>query len=95
MQEAFFRRVRISALSRFVSGSRHSGLLFLIEHESIRKERQREGIDRAKVAGIYRGRKATIDPKAVQTLRSQGVSPTEIAKQLKIGRASVYRALAG
>ena len=60
----------------------------------IRKERQREGIDRAKTAGVYTGRKATIDPETVRSLRLQGVSPTEIAKQMKIGRASVYRALA-
>lgn len=59
----------------------------------IRKERQREGIERAKAAGVYQGRKATIDPTAVQALRSQGVSPTDIAKQLKIGRASVYRVI--
>lgn len=45
--------------------------------------------------GVYKGRKATIDPAALQSLRSQGVSPTEIAKQLNIGRASVYRVLAG
>jgi DNA invertase Pin-like site-specific DNA recombinase len=61
----------------------------------IRKERQREGIDRAKADGVYKGRKATIDTVSVRSLRSQGISPTEIAKQLKIGRASVYRVLAG
>ena len=61
----------------------------------IRKERQREGIERAKAAGVYRGRKAAIDRTSVQTLRLQGVTPTEIAKKLKIGRASVYRVLAG
>lgn len=59
----------------------------------IRKERQREGIDRAKVAGVYKGRKPTIDIGAVKSLREQGVGPSEIAKRLQIGRASVYRAL--
>jgi DNA invertase Pin-like site-specific DNA recombinase len=61
----------------------------------IRKERQREGIERAKAAGVYKGRKPTVDAAAVRDLREQGVSPTMIAKQLCIGRASVYRALQG
>ena len=59
----------------------------------IRRERQREGIDRAKAAGVYKGRKPSVDAAAVRQLREQGVSPTLIAKQLRIGRASVYRAL--
>lgn len=59
----------------------------------IRKERQREGIDKAKANGVYKGRKPSVDAVAVRSLREQGVSPTAIAKQLGIGRASVYRAL--
>jgi DNA invertase Pin-like site-specific DNA recombinase len=59
----------------------------------IRKERQREGIERAKAAGVYKGRKPSVDVIAVRQLRDEGVSPTEIAKRLRIGRASVYRAL--
>ncbi|MEG3086838.1 recombinase family protein [Sphingomonas sp. PB4P5] len=57
----------------------------------IRKERQREGIERAKLAGVYKGRKPSVDADAVRSLRSQGLGPSEIAKQLGIGRASVYR----
>ena len=59
----------------------------------IRKERQREGIDRAKTAGVYKGRKSSVDVAAVRTLKDQGVGPSEIAKRMGIGRASVYRAL--
>lgn len=59
----------------------------------IRRERQREGIDRAKAAGVYKGRRPTIDPAAVRSLREQGLGGSEIAKQLGIGRASVYRAI--
>lgn len=59
----------------------------------IRRERQREGIDRAKEAGVYKGRKPTIDTGAVRALRDQGLGGSEIAKRLGIGRASVYRAL--
>jgi len=61
---------------------------------AIRKERQLEGIARAKEAGVYRGRKATINPEAVKALAAEGLGPSEIAKQMGIGRASVYRALA-
>jgi len=44
--------------------------------------------------GVYKGRPATINPAQVRELRDQGLGPTAIAKHLKIGRASVYRALA-
>jgi hypothetical protein len=48
---------------------------------------------RAKAAGVYRGRKRSIDPAQVGALRDQGLGGAEIAKKLGIGRASVYRAL--
>ncbi len=54
---------------------------------------QRKGIDRAKTEGKYKGRPASIDPTPIYELRALGVGPTEIARRLKIGRASVYRAL--
>jgi DNA invertase Pin-like site-specific DNA recombinase len=60
---------------------------------AIRKERQLEGIAKAKKAGVYKGRKASIDPTKVKELRAEGMGPSEIAKRLGIGRASVYRAL--
>ena len=59
----------------------------------IRKERQLEGIERAKANGVYKGRKPSVDTAAVKALRDQGVGPTEIAKRLGIGRASVYRVI--
>lgn len=59
----------------------------------IRKERQREGIERAKAAGAYKGRKPTVDVEQVRSLRDQGVGATDIATKLGIARASVYRAL--
>lgn len=60
---------------------------------AIRKERQMEGIAKAKAAGIYKGRKPSVPVDEVRRLKSEGVSPTDIARQLKIGRGSVYRAL--
>ncbi|MCB1462640.1 MAG: recombinase family protein [Nitratireductor sp.] len=63
---------------------------------SLMLERQREGIAKAKAEGKYKGRKATARAKAddVERLKAEGVRPAEIAKQLSIGRASVYRILA-
>jgi DNA invertase Pin-like site-specific DNA recombinase len=61
---------------------------------NLRKERQHEGIAKAKAAGVYKGRPASIDPAEVLRLKNEeGLGPTEIAARLKIGRASVYRAL--
>jgi DNA invertase Pin-like site-specific DNA recombinase len=58
-------------------------------------ERQREGIAKAKVEGVYKGRKPTARAKGddARRLAAEGRTPTEIAKALGIGRASVYRAL--
>lgn len=60
----------------------------------IRRERQLEGIEKAKAEGRYRGRKPTIDPAKVRDLHQTGMGPAKIARELGIGRASVYRALA-
>lgn len=60
----------------------------------LRRERQREGIDKAKTNGIYKGRKPSVPVDEVRKLKAEGMAPTEIAKRLKVGRASVYRALA-
>lgn len=60
---------------------------------NLRRERQLEGIAKAKSAGVYKGRPASIDAAKVRELKAQGVGPAEIARALGIGRASVYRAL--
>jgi DNA invertase Pin-like site-specific DNA recombinase len=69
------------------------GMVGMMEKHFI-KARQRRGIDAAKLKGVYKGRPVSISPDAVQELRAEGLGATEIAKRLKIGRASVYRALA-
>jgi DNA invertase Pin-like site-specific DNA recombinase len=58
-------------------------------------ERQREGIAKAKAKGKYKGRAPTAKAKAneVVKLHAEGLGATAIAKQLGIGRASVYRIL--
>jgi DNA invertase Pin-like site-specific DNA recombinase len=60
---------------------------------NLRKERQLEGIAKAKAAGVYKGRKPTVDVLRVRALKQEGLGPSAIAKTLGIGRASVYRAL--
>ena len=58
---------------------------------SIRSERQKDGIK----ANIhkFRGRGQTIDVNRVQTLKSEGLGATAIAKEMGIDRTSVYRVL--
>ena len=62
---------------------------------NLRKERQMEGIAKAKAAGVYKGRKPSVETARVKELHAQGIGATEIAKRLGIGRASVYRAIGG
>jgi DNA invertase Pin-like site-specific DNA recombinase len=58
-------------------------------------ERQREGIAKAKADGKYKGRKPTARLKADDAIRMfrSGKRVAHIAKELGIGRGSVYRAL--
>jgi DNA invertase Pin-like site-specific DNA recombinase len=60
---------------------------------NLRRERQLEGIAKAKTAGVYKGRPPSIDVQKVQALRKDGLGPSAIAKQLDISRQSVYRVL--
>ena len=57
------------------------------------KERQRIGIMKAQKNQKYTGRKPSIDTEKVRDLKDKGMRPTDIAKELEIGRASVYRLL--
>jgi DNA invertase Pin-like site-specific DNA recombinase len=66
------------------------------EHErALMLERQREGIAKAKAEKKYKGRARTAMAKAgeVEALLAKGVNPTEVARKLRIGRSSVYRAM--
>lgn len=58
-------------------------------------ERQREGIQKAKEAGKYTGRKPTAMAKAdaVLSLLQSGMPKAKVCRQVGISRASLYRIL--
>jgi DNA invertase Pin-like site-specific DNA recombinase len=60
----------------------------------IRAERQKEGIQKAKSENRYLGRKPSVDTTKVTELHANGLGASQIARELKISRTSVYRALA-
>ena len=71
-------------------------LVVFAEFETaLRRERQLEGVAKAKAAGVYTGRKPSVPVEEVRRMKAEGVKPVEIARQLGIARASVYRALEG
>jgi DNA invertase Pin-like site-specific DNA recombinase len=57
----------------------------------LRRDRQREGIQKAKERGAYRGGKSRIDPAKVRAAVAEHGGASAAAKALGIGRASVYR----
>jgi DNA invertase Pin-like site-specific DNA recombinase len=60
------------------------------ERERI-KERQAEGIAKAKQKGVYKGGKPRIDRAEVARLKAEGLNPTQISQKLGINRVTVYR----
>lgn len=66
------------------------GMVAQMERRFI-KDRQRDGIARAKENGIYRGGKARLDHSLIRRLYHEGVSASEIAKAARCSRMQVYR----
>ena len=94
------KEASLRVLNAHIDTSTSAGRAFLAmlgvfaEFETnVRKERQLEGIARAKTRGVYKGRPARIDAETVRSLKAQGLGPSAIASRLGIGRASVYRML--
>lgn len=56
-------------------------------------ERTNEGRIEAKAKGIKFGRQRSIDRQKVFTMKAEGIGATAIAKQLNIGRSTVYKIL--
>lgn len=57
------------------------------------RERQREGIERAKARGVYVGRKRQHDPERIRERRAEGLSMSRIAAELGCSEDTVRRAL--
>ena len=92
--------VVLSATEQPIDTSTSAGKCFLDmlgvfgEFETnLRRERQMEGIAKAKERGGYKGRKPSVDVEKVKKLKASGMGASAIAKEMGIGRASVYRAL--
>lgn len=93
------RGVAFHCLRQSIDTSTSSGKLTLAilgavaEFENdLRRERQREGIEKAKARGTYRGRPKSISPDTVQELLGRGLKVSAVATHLGISRQSVYRA---
>lgn len=66
------------------------GMVAQMERRFI-KERQRDGIEKAKVEGIYRGGKRRIDHEKILSLHYRGQGPAAIARAVGCSRMQVYR----
>ena len=68
------------------------GMVAQVERRFI-KDRQRDGIEKAKAEGVYRGGVRRIDRQEVGALHGDGESPSAIATPLGCSRMQVYRIL--
>jgi DNA invertase Pin-like site-specific DNA recombinase len=96
------RGVALKATEQPIDTSTASGKAFLdmlgvfAEFETnLRRERQLEGIAKAKAEGVYKGRKPKLDAAEVQRLLATGIGATAVARQLGCNRDSVYRRAGG
>lgn len=94
------RGVKLRATEQPVDTSSPAGRAFLqmlgvfAEFETaLRRERQMEGIAKAKSEGRYKGRRPSVPVAEVKALAATGMGATAIARQLGIARSSVYAAL--
>ena len=68
------------------------GMVAQMERRFI-KERQREGIERAKARGVYRGGRQRLDRQQIAALHAEGFGPAAISKAIGCSRMQVYRIL--
>ena len=100
VRELRAKEVALVATEQPIDTSTAAGKAFLdmlgvfAEFETnLRRERQMEGISKAKARGVYKGRKPSVDADRVRHLRKEGRRPTEIAAELGISRSTVWRVL--
>ena len=101
VRELKTKKVSLVATEQPIDTSTAAGKAFLdmlgvfAEFETnLRRERQMEGIAKAKARGVYKGRRPVIDPGRVRELRDQGMRTVAIARELGVSRSTVWRALA-
>ena len=70
------------------------GMVAQMERRFI-KERQREGIERAKAEGTYLGGKRRLDRDRIKALHAAGHGPAAIARAVGCSRMQVYLVLQG
>lgn len=96
---AFLRATEQSVDTSTPAGRAFLGMLgiFAEFETNIRKERQREGIDKARENGVYaartRAKPALAKGAAVKRLIDEGMSKEAVASLMGISRSSVYRVL--
>ena len=100
VRELHAKEVALVATEQTIDTSTAAGKAFLdmlgvfAEFETnLRRERQMEGIAKAKARGVYKGRKPSVDAAKVRRLQSEGRRPTEIAAEMGISRSTVWRVL--
>lgn len=69
------------------------GMVATMERRFI-KERQKEGITRAKALGVYRGGRVRLDHELIHRLHAEGLGVSRIANTVRCSRMQVYRVLA-
>lgn len=77
-----FAKLQLHMLSAFAEFER-----------SLIRKRQREGIERARAKGVYKGRPLSIDRERVVALHRSGMGAAKVAREVGASRASVYRIL--
>ena len=98
IRELKAKRATLRATEQPIDTSTPAGKAFLdmlgvfAEFETnLRRERQMEGIAKAKARGVYAGRKSSIKREDVVRLLEEGIGPSAVARQLRISRTSVWR----
>ncbi len=98
MRELRTRGVALVATEQPIDTATAAGKAFLdmlgvfTEFETnLRRERQMEGIAKAKARGAYKGRKPTVDAAEVRRLRDKGLRSSEIAARMRVSRSTVWK----
>jgi DNA invertase Pin-like site-specific DNA recombinase len=68
------------------------GAFAQLEHALIVR-RIREGVERAKFRGVYKGRKKQVDDAKIVQMKQEGRRVSDIASAMSVSRMTVYRAL--